>query len=242
MRESPGPAIGAAGGPGDGRSGGKGPQLQWRGGEIAVIVVSELYPYRLGTMQNSAKVKPFEDELRFLRRLIVRPRKLGAIAPSSPALARAVAAQVDAERSGPVLELGPGTGVMTRALLESGIVPGRLTVIEYDRDFARLIGVRFPGVHVISGDAFDLDRTLNGHALEPLAAVVSGIPLLNYPPERRLKLISAALDRLEPGAPFVQFSYGFHPPVSSRPGMNVSCAAFVLMNLPPAHVWVYRRD
>ena len=192
-------------------------------------------------MRNSVKVKPFEDELRFLRGLIASPKGVGAIAPSSPALARAVAAQVDVGRPGPVLELGPGTGSMTRALLASGVAAERLTLIEYDPDFAQLIRGRFPGVHVISGDAFDLDRTLGKKNGEPFAAVISGIPLLNHPVERRYQLVNAALDRLTPGAPLIQFSYGFMPPVPAPSGASVHRAAFVLKNLPPAHVWVYRR-
>lgn len=192
-------------------------------------------------MRDSVKVKPFEDELRFLRGALARPRSVGAIAPSGVALARAVAAQVDLNRPGPVLELGPGTGSMTRELLNRGLAPGRLTLIEYDPDFAELLRSRFPGIGVISGDAFDLDRTLQGRITEPFAAIISGIPLLNHPTERRKKLISSSLDRLQKGAPFIQFSYGFHPPIPPGANTTVSRAAFVMMNLPPAHVWVYRR-
>ncbi|MGZ5939428.1 MAG: class I SAM-dependent methyltransferase, partial [Rhizomicrobium sp.] len=79
--------------------------------------------------------KPFEEELQFLRGLIASPRGVGAIAPSSPALARAVAAQVDPAKPGPILELGPGTGAITKELLGRGVAPERLTLIEYDPDF-----------------------------------------------------------------------------------------------------------
>jgi phosphatidylethanolamine/phosphatidyl-N-methylethanolamine N-methyltransferase len=181
------------------------------------------------------------DQWQFLRRLAAEPRHVGAIAPSGPALARAMAAQVDTGAAGPVLELGPGTGVVTAALLARGIAAARLTAIEYDSDFARLVAQRFPGMRVITGDAYDLGKTLGESAAYPFAAIVSSLPLLNETPARRQKLIADAFDRLGPGAPFVQFSYGLQPPVPETSSIRVRRAALVLFNLPPARVWVYRK-
>jgi len=189
----------------------------------------------------TAPTDTFTDNLRFLRALIARPKNIGAVAPSSRALARAIARQIDPDRPGPVLELGPGTGVITTALLERGIAPERLTVIEYDPDFAAAIAARFHGVHVIQGDAFDLKRTLGARHLAPFAAIVSGIPLLNFPVPRRLAFMEALAGQMAPGAPLVQFSYGMHAPVVPPPGHSVHCASRVWANLPPARVWVYRR-
>ncbi len=179
------------------------------------------------------------EHFQFLRGLIARPKNVGAIAPSSPVLARAIAAQIDPSIPGPVLELGPGTGVITQALIARGIEPSRITAIEYDADFAKMVAERFPGVHVVRGDAFDLERTLGSG--EPFAGIVSGLPLLNHPPERRRLLIEGALARLAPGAQYVQFSYGFDPPIPAPHGATVRRAAFIWRNLPPARVWVYRR-
>ena len=184
---------------------------------------------------------PLADNLRFLRALITRPKHVGAVAPSSRALGRAIADQVDPSRPGPVLELGPGTGAITQALLER-IAPERLTAVEYDADFALGITQRFPGVQVIQGDAFDLDRTLGARCEERFAAIVSGIPLLNFPPARRQAYVQGLMERLLPDAPFVQFSYGVHAPAPAPMGCNVDCAALVWGNLPPARVWVYRKD
>lgn len=183
---------------------------------------------------------PLADNLRFLRALVARPKNIGAVLPSSAGLARAIAAQIDPAAPGPVLELGPGTGVITHALLERGIAPSRLTTIEYDPDFAAGIASRFAGVHVIQGDAFDLARTLAGRDDTPFAAIVSGLPLLNFPMARRRLLIDGALARLAPGAPLIQFSYGTHAPVVPPPGYSVHRAALVWANIPPARVWVYR--
>jgi phosphatidylethanolamine/phosphatidyl-N-methylethanolamine N-methyltransferase len=181
------------------------------------------------------------DNLRFLRALIARPKNVGAIAPSSRGLGRAMARQIDPARHGPVLELGPGTGVMTAALLEHGIAPNRLTAIEYDPHFAAALAARFGGVRIIQGDAFDLGRTLGSRHEEPFAGIVSGLPLLNFPMASRRALIDGALARLAPGAPLVQFSYGMHAPVVPPAGHSVVCVARVWANLPPARVWVYRR-
>jgi len=183
----------------------------------------------------------FSDNLRFLRALMARPKHVGAIAPSSPALARRMAAEIDPGRPGPVLELGPGTGVITAALLERGIAPERLTAIEYNPDFAADLAARFAGVTIIQGDAFDLARTLGPRHSEPFAGIASGLPLLNFPMALRHALIEGALARLAPGAPLVQFSYGVHAPVVPPDGYAVSRAAMIWGNLPPARVWVYRK-
>lgn len=189
----------------------------------------------------SVKDNPLREQLLFLRGLIANPTNVGAIAPSSPALARAVAAQVDPHTEGPVLELGPGTGSMTRELLKRGIAPGRMIAIEWDANFARTIAAEFPGVKVIRGDAFDLDGSLPRNGYEQFAAIISGIPMLNHPMEKRRALVEAAFRRLPPGAPMIQFSYGLFAPVKPPRGISVRRAAYVWANLPPASVWVYRK-
>jgi phosphatidylethanolamine/phosphatidyl-N-methylethanolamine N-methyltransferase len=181
------------------------------------------------------------EHLHFLRGLLARPKNVGAIAPSSPALARAIARQVDPALPGPVLELGPGTGVVTEALIERGVAPERITAIEYDPDFAALVARRFSKARVVRGDAFDFVHTLGLSDGDRFAAIVSGLPLLNHPPERRHALIENILARLAPGAPYVQFSYGLQPPVPAPAGATVKRAAFIMLNLPPARVWVYRK-
>ena len=182
------------------------------------------------------------EHLHFLKGLIARPKNVGAITPSSPALSRAIAQQVDPSVPGPVLELGPGTGVVTEAIIKRGVAPERITAIEYDPDFTAMVSKRFPRVNVVRGDAFDFIRTLGLKDDDRFAAIISGLPLLNHPQERRQMLIEQALARLKPGAPYIQFSYGMNPPIPAPQGTSVKRAALVMMNLPPARVWVYRRD
>jgi phosphatidylethanolamine/phosphatidyl-N-methylethanolamine N-methyltransferase len=179
----------------------------------------------------------FLNHFRFFRALAARPKNVGAVMPSGGQLARAMAAQIRGE--GPVLELGPGTGCITKAIL-AHVAPQHLTAIEYDNDFASALKARFPAITVIEGDAFDLDKTLNG-AHETFVAIVSGLPLLNFPMTDRHRLIESVLARLTPGGRFIQFSYGLNAPLVPPDGYTVCRAAFAWANIPPARVWVYQK-
>jgi phosphatidylethanolamine/phosphatidyl-N-methylethanolamine N-methyltransferase len=189
----------------------------------------------------TAPTDVLSGNLRFLRALIAHPKNIGALAPSSRALGRAIARQIDPARTGPVLELGPGTGVLTQAVLERGIAPGRLTLVEFDPQMAEFLAGHFADVDVIEGDAFDLGRTLGPKSREPFSAIISGIPLLNFPMARRRLFMEGVCGLLAPGAPLIQFSYGMNAPAVPLPGHSVSRAAMVWSNLPPARVWVYRK-
>ncbi|MBV8978609.1 MAG: phospholipid methyltransferase [Alphaproteobacteria bacterium] len=181
------------------------------------------------------------DEVRFLRGFLSNPLRVAAPVPSGRKLARTVAAQIDAEPGGYVVELGPGTGAITAAILEQGVAPQNLIAIETDADFARRLRSRFANIHILEGDAFSFRRLIApvvGNTL--LRTVVSGIPVLNRPKEVTQPLLADAIAALEPGAPFVQFSYGAEPPIAPIPGVEVSRVATVWQNLPPMHIWVYR--
>ena len=182
------------------------------------------------------------DDLRFGFQWAVKPRSVGAIAPSGRQLARAMAAQVDPALPGSVVELGPGTGVITRALIERGIAEERLILIEFNRDFAVLLRKRFPKARVLEGDAFALARTVRALGEAPLAAVVSGLPLVNQPMYRRLRLLAQALSLCDRRGAFVQFSYHLLPPVPAEAGdFALNGTPRVWWNLFPARVWVYQR-
>jgi phosphatidylethanolamine/phosphatidyl-N-methylethanolamine N-methyltransferase len=181
------------------------------------------------------------DQIRFLKSLAERPRMTGAVAPSGPALAKMMASHVDPKGTLPVIELGPGTGVVTKALIERGVAPSRIIAIEYSPDFCRLLGERFPGVTVLEGDAYDLDRTLGGRAPK-IANVVSSLPLVARPLEDRVRLVEAGLARTVGEGPFIQFSYTYKGPVYPvPPTFSAAPSRWILMNVPPARVWLYRR-
>ncbi|MGB3660475.1 MAG: methyltransferase domain-containing protein [Pseudolabrys sp.] len=182
-----------------------------------------------------------DDEVQFIRSWIEKPLSTGAVMPSSKMLARAMARCVDPQAQGPIIELGPGTGPVTAALVRHGIDPARLILVEFNPDFCRLLRTRYPAATVVQGDAYRLRRLLENYVDEPAAAVVSGLPLVTKPLRTRLRLISDAMTLLAPGAPFVQFTYSMLPPIPKKlPGMRAQASEMIWMNLPPARVWVYR--
>ena len=182
-----------------------------------------------------------DDEMQFIRSWIEKPISTGAVMPSSRALARAMARYVDPDSSGPVIELGPGTGPVTEALVRQGVDPARLILVEFNPDFCRLLRTRYPAATVVQGDAYRLRRLLETYVDEPAAAVVSGLPLVTKPLRTRLRLISDAMSLLAEGAPFVQFTYAMLPPIPKElSGIRAEASELIWMNLPPARVWVYR--
>ena len=184
-----------------------------------------------------------DDEVRFLRSWIEKPLHMGAVMPSGKVLARTMAQYVDIDSSGPVVELGPGTGAITSALIEHGIDQKRLVLVEYNPGFCALLRDRYPHAKVVQGDAYTLRDSLWNVLSAPASAVVSGLPLVTKPMLTRLKLIRDAFLALAPGSPFVQFTYSVAPPIpKSLPGVSTEASERIWMNLPPARVWVYRKD
>ncbi len=182
-----------------------------------------------------------EDEVQFIRSWIEKPLSTGAVMPSSKALARTMARYVDTASNAPVIELGPGTGAVTAALVERGVDPARLVLVEFNPDFCRLLRTRYPSATVVQGDAYRLRRLLETYVKEPAAAIVSGLPLVTKPVRARLRLISDAMALLAPGAPFVQFTYAMVTPIpKALSGITAQASELIWMNVPPARVWVYR--
>jgi phosphatidylethanolamine/phosphatidyl-N-methylethanolamine N-methyltransferase len=189
-----------------------------------------------------ALAEKFDDELKFFKGWIDKPKTVGSIVPTSSIAARRMASVVNADSGLPVLELGPGTGVITRAILALGVKPENLYSIEYSDDFVRHLTALFPGVNIIKGDAFDLDATLGDRRGMIFDSVVSGVPLLNFPVAQRIRYIEDLLGRIPPGRPIMQLTYGPLSPVpAGRGNYKVEHYDFVLRNIPPTQLWVYRR-
>ena len=183
-----------------------------------------------------------DDEVRFLRSWIEKPLHMGAVMPSGKLLARTMAQYVDIDSDGPVVELGPGTGAITSALIDRGVDQKRLVLVEYNPGFCALLRDRYPHAKVVQGDAYTLRDSLWDVLKAPASSVVSGLPLVTKPMLTRLKLIREAFVALAPGAPFVQFTYSVTPPIpKSLPGVSTEASERIWMNLPPARVWVYRK-
>lgn len=182
------------------------------------------------------------DIIRFLRSFVTAPMRTGAQWPSGKALSRAMAEPVDLSVPGPIIELGPGTGVVTEALLARGVPPERLVLIEFSPQFSKLIAERYPGLRLIQGDAYALAEHVRRLGLGPPAAVVSSLPLLTQPPARRLDLLRAALRLMNPDGVFVQFTYFRDSPIPvDGTGIHTSVSQRIWLNIWPALVYSYRR-
>ncbi|MGL4237647.1 class I SAM-dependent methyltransferase [Tabrizicola sp.] len=177
----------------------------------------------------------------FARRLLRNPKQVSAVAPSSRHLARAMAEGLGPQ-TGRVVEFGPGTGTLTRAILAAGVAPANLTLFELDADFVTHLRQDFPGVTVHHLGADRAHEVVDAG----VGAVVSGLPLLSMPAPVCEAILSAAFRVLAPGAPYIQFTYGPKPPVPSsildKLELRVEAGRKVWLNLPPARVYVFRRD
>lgn len=183
------------------------------------------------------------DLLPFLRAWIAAPLRVAAIAPSGPALARAITVEISAA-SMPVIEFGPGTGVFTQAILDAGVTPDKLIMIEAGADFAALLRKRFPAVRIVEGSAGALqDVPLFGDGT--VGAVVSGLPILSMPKPVVFAILGTAFSELRLGGAMYQFTYGFRCPVAESVldslGLRASRTATVLVNAPPASVYKIER-
>jgi phospholipid N-methyltransferase len=183
------------------------------------------------------------DGLTFLREWLTAPLRVGAVFPSGATLARAMTADIGPE-SGNVIELGPGTGVFTQALIERGVPERRLALIEAGPDFATLLDVRFPDARIFWMDASRL-RRLQLFGGEQAGAVVSGLTLLSMKPRKIFAILEGAFGHLRPGGAFYQVAYGPRCPVPrpllDRLGLKAKRVGWALANVPPASVYRIER-
>jgi len=183
------------------------------------------------------------DGVAFLRSWMEKPLSMGAVTPSGKELAHAMARYVDPQLPGPVIELGSGTGAVTKALVARGIEQSRLVLVEFNPSFCRMLRRRYPKATVIQGDAYRIQHLLGGLLREPAAAVVSGLPLQTKPFKRRLRLMNEAFGLMAPGGPLIQFTYAMVTPIPMRPReITAEASELIWLNVPPARVWVYRKS
>lgn len=184
----------------------------------------------------------FDEELRFFKGWIDKPKAVGSIIPTSSVTARRMASIANPASGLPVLEVGPGTGVITKAIIEHGVKPENLYAVEYSEDFVAHLRERYPKVNVIHGDAFNLSDSLGEHRDLTFDCVVSGVPLLNFPVPMRVAYLEDLLSRIPNGRPIVQLTYGPRSPIPPGQGnYTVEHFDFIIRNLPPTQLWIYRR-
>jgi len=183
------------------------------------------------------------DGLRvFLRAMMANPKRVGAVLPSGAPLARVMASYVRLDEPGPVVEIGAGTGVVTAALIDAGVAPERLYVLELDSRLHRFLRNSFPGATVLRGDAGRLQHLMPPELIGKVATIVSSLPLraMDRPTQRRI--MEAAFQVLKPGGSFIQYTY---PPLSPLPhralGLKAERLGRIWLNVPPAAVWRFTK-
>lgn len=183
----------------------------------------------------------FDEEIRFFKGWQRDKKGVGALLPTSSITARRMASVIDTASGLPVLELGAGTGVITKAILERGVKPRDLVSIEYASHFCDLLRKRFSDVDIRNGDVFELDTVLADRRGQQFDAVISAVPMLSFPLERRIALMKDLLSRIPPGRPVVQITHGPMSPLPAMPEVyTIAHFDFIVRNLPPAQLWLYR--
>lgn len=184
--------------------------------------------------------------LPFVRGWLRDPVSVGLPFPSSPSTARrlADAALAASVGSGPVLELGAGTGAVTAALLDAGCPVDRIVAVEHDAELCRALEQRFPGLAVLEGDALELAALLEAARLSSVAVVISGLPMRAIPLEAATRCYGDAFDAMSPGGAIIQYTYGLRPPVDPRsvePPLEATFVGREWRNFPPMGIWRYSR-
>jgi len=178
------------------------------------------------------------EPTRFFLNWLQNPLTVGAVAPSGRELARLMTAGL--APGARVIELGAGTGTLTQAILERGVHPSDLHLIEQNEDFADMLRRRFPSCTVVTGDAERLARHLQG-LRGSVDFVISGLPLLLFTAARKARVLQQALTMLGKGGCIHQFTYGGRCSVGrallARYGLHASLLGVAALNIPPAFVY-----
>ncbi len=194
------------------------------------------------TSKGNAFALKLMDQFRFWGGVIRSPQRLGAIAPTSAAVSDVIASHISSDAQLPVLELGPGTGPVTRAILRRGIAEKDIVAIEYDSAFYTNWTRQFPDATIMQGNALHIDEVLADDGAQKFDCVVSGIPMLNFREPAHEAFLQQAFARIAPGRPIIQITYGPKSPIIVKDAsVEVEASPWILRNLPPAKIWTYRR-
>jgi phosphatidylethanolamine/phosphatidyl-N-methylethanolamine N-methyltransferase len=175
----------------------------------------------------------------FFRRWLANPLQMGSIIPSSRTLCARIARHVEVAADEYVLELGAGTGVVTKAMLDRGIPPERIIVVEIVPEMAEHLRQVLPGVNVICGDAFAVKDSLRPEWIHKIGTAICGIPLVMLPLAQQQAFVDA-VEAVAPGKGFLLLTYCITSPLPYRKlGLDATRLEWVPMNFPPASVWRY---
>lgn len=185
------------------------------------------------------------DRVVFFRAWLLNPLRVAAIAPSGRALANLITSEISAD-TGPVIELGPGTGVFTQALIKRGVDQSNMALIEYDSLFVAELQHRFENAHTFCIDAARLNEVELFDGMRA-GAVVSGLPMISISLRKIITILDSAFDKMRPEGSFYQFTYGPSCPIPrallDRLGLKAIRVGRTFVNVPPATVYrIVRRQ
>ncbi|MGO4126398.1 class I SAM-dependent methyltransferase [Inquilinus sp. YAF38] len=194
------------------------------------------------TDRKAGQDRPDMNPWLFFRRWLANPREVGSVAPSSPALKRRLTQEIVRAPDEYVIELGGGTGAITRGILERGVPADRLYVLEINPEMAQHLRDIFPGIHVIEGDARRLAEILPPEVVGKVGTTVCGIPMLLLTLEEQKAILDSAYSVMPKGRQVVLYTYALSSPLPrDKLGLAGRRVGFVPANIPPASVWAYRQ-
>lgn len=197
-------------------------------------------PSDLAKFIDRISARPQAEGWLYFRRFLKHPARLASLTPSSRALGRLVAQQVRRAPDEYVVELGCGTGAITRALLAAGVPPERLIAVDVDGELLAVLRAEFPAITALECDAADIARHLPPAVVGKVGTVICGIPISLLPRRQQRVLIDAMFALMPPGRRFLAYTHRQSSPLPRRElGLTGERLARTLRNLPPASVWGY---
>jgi phosphatidylethanolamine/phosphatidyl-N-methylethanolamine N-methyltransferase len=178
----------------------------------------------------------------FIKQLIKNPKTVGALYPSSQALSEFILKQIHYTDGDYILEIGAGTGSLTKGLISGGIPKEKIVVLEIDKKLYHFLKNRIPDINIINGDAKDLSNILPKNVINKVSTVVSGIPMMNLSEKEKGDIVDACFSVMKKDGRLIQFTYKPTSPINSEKfNLEKKFLGSVLFNVPPASIWEFTR-
>lgn len=189
------------------------------------------------------------ENILFFKKWLKHPFQMGTLAPITERLAK-LAASTITNPSGLIVEIGAGTGRLTRALLAQGVKPENLVLVELDSDFCSFLKDTLPSLpdckssvpQVIHGDAAKLGQIIPSSFIGKIATVVSAIPFMYLPEDIREKIIKSCFDIMSPEGEIIHVTYNPKSPLAFMNTVSQERVGNLWLNIPPGFVWKYHAN